>query len=84
MVKRPSFVAKWTWARGLFVSFGGFTDVGLEAFGRAKRVVCMDGRDIYEALDRNIPIDAVLERKVRHAAETGQPFAPVRALFGGG
>lgn len=64
------------------MSFGGFTDVGLEAFGRAaKRVVCMEGRDIYEALNRNIPIDTVLERKVRHAAETGQPFAPVRQLF---
>ena len=72
---------KASWTRGLFVSFGGFTDVGLEAFGRAKRVVCMEGRDIYEALDRNIPIDAVLERKVRHAAEAGQPFAPVRTLF---
>jgi hypothetical protein len=40
--------------------------------------------DIYEALDRNIPIDAVLERKVRHAGEAGQPFAPVRTLFAGG
>lgn len=72
---------KASWARGLFVSFGGFTDVGLVAFGRAKRVVCMEGRDIYEALDRNIPIDTVLERKVRHAAETGQPFVPLRELF---
>lgn len=73
---------KASWARGLFVSFGGFTDVGLQAFGQAaKRVICMEGRDIYEALDRNIPIDTVLERKVRHAAETGLPFAPLRQLF---
>lgn len=72
---------KASWARGLFVSFGGFTHVGLEAFGRAKRVICMDGRDIFEALDRNIPVDAVLDRKVRYAAETGRPFAPVSLLF---
>lgn len=73
---------KASWARGLFVSFGGFTDVGLQAFGQAaKRVICMEGRDIYEALDRNIPIDTVIERKVRHAAETGQPFASLRQLF---
>ena len=72
---------KAAWARGLFVSFGGFTDVGLQAFGRGKRVVCMEGQDIYEALDRNLPIDMVLERKVRHAAETGEPFAPLRILF---
>lgn len=67
--------------RGLFVSFGGFTDVGLYAFGRGKRVVCMEGRDIYEALDRNLPIDVVLERKVRHAAETGEHFARTSVLF---
>ena len=73
---------KASWTRGLFVSFGGFTDVGLQAFGRAaKRVICMEGQDIFEALDRNIPIDTVLERKVRHAAETGLPFAPLRQLF---
>ena len=73
---------KASWTRGLFVSFGGFTEVGLQAFGQAaKRVICMEGRDIYEALDRNIPIDTVLERKVRYAAETGFPFAPLRQLF---
>ena len=73
---------KASWSRGLFVSFGGFTNVGLQAFGQAaKRVICMDGQDIYEALDRNIPIDVVLERKVRHAAETGLPFAMLRQLF---
>ena len=72
---------KAAWARGLLVSFGGFTDVGLHAFGRGRRVVCMEGRDIYDALDRNLPINTVLERKVRHAAETGEPFAPVRDLF---
>ncbi|WP_449472575.1 restriction endonuclease [Sphingobium chungangianum] len=74
---------KASWTRGLFVSFGGFTDVGLYAFGRAKKVICMDGRDIYEALDRNLPIHELLERKVRHAAETGEPFAPTRNLFPG-
>lgn len=72
---------KAAWTRGLFVSFGGFTDVGLQAFGRGRKVVCLEGRDIYEALDRNIPIDAMLDRKVRWAAETGQPFIPVRELY---
>jgi hypothetical protein len=72
---------KAAWARGLFVSFGGFTDVGLHAFGRGKRVICMEGKDIFDALDRNLPIDAVLERKVRYAAETGEPFAATHRLF---
>lgn len=72
---------KAAWARGLFVSFGGFTDVGLYGFGRGKKLVCMEGKDIYEALDRNIPIDVLLESKVRHAAEFGEVLAPVSLLF---
>ena len=33
---------KAAWTRGLFVSNSGFTDEGLSAFGRGKRVICMD------------------------------------------
>ncbi len=33
---------KAAWTRGLLVSNSGFTDVGLAAFGRGKRVICMD------------------------------------------
>lgn len=72
---------KAAWARGLFVSYTGFTPDGLTAFGSGKRLICMEGRDIYDALDRQIPLKAVLERKVRRAAETGRPFIPVRELF---
>jgi Uncharacterized alpha/beta hydrolase domain (DUF2235)/Restriction endonuclease len=72
---------KAAWARGLFVSNSGFTDDGLAAFGRGKRVICMDGLDLYEMLDREIPLNQVLERKVRRAAETGAPFVRVRDLF---
>ena len=48
---------------------------------RGKRVICMDGLDLYEMLDREIPFTQVLERKVRRAAETGSPFVRVRDLF---
>jgi hypothetical protein len=72
---------KAAWTRGLFVSNSGFTDEGLAAFGRGKRVICMDGYDLYETLHREIPLNHVLERKVRRAAETGSPFARVRDLF---
>ncbi len=37
---------KAAWARGLFISQSGFTEDGLHAFGRAKRVICMDGLDL--------------------------------------
>jgi predicted protein tyrosine phosphatase len=72
---------KAAWTRGLFVSHSGFTEDGLAAFGRGKRVVCMDGLDLYETLNRELPLNHVLERKVRRAAETGFPFARVRDLF---
>lgn len=72
---------KAAWTRGLFVSNSGFTDDGLVAFGRGKRVICMDGYDLYETLHREIPLNHVLERKVRRAAETGSPFVRVRDLF---
>lgn len=71
---------KATWARGLFVSYNGFED-GLHAFGKGKSVVCMDGLDISDMLSRRLPLDHVLNRKVRRAAETGTVFVRVRDLF---
>lgn len=73
--------SKAAWARGLFVSYNGFTDVGLEAFGRGKRTICMNGHDIYDMLDRRLPFDEVIDRKARRAVETGWPFVPIRDLF---
>jgi len=72
---------KAAWTRGLFVSNSGFTDDGLEAFGRGKRVVCMDGLDLYETLDRRLSLEDVIAGKVRRAAESGQPFVRVRDLY---
>jgi hypothetical protein len=72
---------KAAWTRGLFISYSGFSSDGLHAFGRGKRVICADGLDIYDALNRQVPFNNVLEAKVRRAAETGESFAPVRELF---
>lgn len=74
---------KAVWARGLFVSNSGFTEDGLAAFGRGKRMICMDGLDLFETLDRDLPLNHVLERKARRAAETGMPFERVRDIFAG-
>lgn len=71
---------KAAWSRGLFVSNSGFTDDGLHAFGRGNSVVCMDGLDLYEMLERNLAFTEVLKLKVRRAAETGRPFVRVRDL----
>lgn len=72
---------KAAWTRGLMISHSGFSDDGLNAFGRGKRVICMDGLDIYEMLSRELPLPHVLERKVRRAAETGSAFIRLRELF---
>jgi hypothetical protein len=72
---------KAAWTRGLVISNSGFTEDGLHAFGRAKRLICMDGLDLFEMLDRELPLPDVLDRKLRAAAETGSVFVRVRDLF---
>lgn len=72
---------KAAWARGLFISDSGFTEEGIYAFGRGKRLICMDGLDLSDALEKALPINHVISRKVRHAAETGHSFGRVRDLF---
>lgn len=71
---------KASWARGAFISFGGFTDEGLQAFGRAKRVIAISGKDIKDSLDRGVGIDRVVAAKVRRAAETGSVYIPFSDL----
>lgn len=72
---------KAAWSRGLFISYSGFSEDGLFAFGRGKRVICMDGRDIYEALSRSIPLDKVIIEKARQAASQGPIFKPVTDML---
>ncbi|MGE3509628.1 MAG: restriction endonuclease [Vicinamibacterales bacterium] len=72
---------KAAWSRGLFVSNSGFTEDGLAAFGRGKRVICMDGLDIHDLLHRQLSFAEVMAKKVRFAAENGTPFIRVRDLF---
>jgi hypothetical protein len=72
---------KASWTRGLFVSNSGFTEDGLAAFGRGKRLVCVDGLDLYDIMNRGIPLAEAFEKKIRRAAETGYPFARIRDLY---
>ncbi len=72
---------KASWSRGLFVSSSGFSPEGLQAFGRGKRTICMDGYDISEMLRQRLSFVKVIDAKVRRAAETGCPYVSVRDLF---
>jgi hypothetical protein len=71
------------WSRGLHASYSGYTKDGLEGFARGKQtnIVCMDGLDIHDMLERGLNLRDVLERKVRRAAETNEAYVPVRQLF---
>ncbi|SEM19442.1 Restriction endonuclease [Bosea lupini] len=68
------------WTRGLFVSFSGFTEVGLQAF-TARKIILADGMDIYDALARRLSVSDIIAAKVRHASEYRNPFERVRSLF---
>jgi len=72
---------KTKFARGLFISNSGFTPDGLESFGKGKSIICMNGLDIHDLLERGLSLADVLVKKLRRAVETGQPFVPVRDLF---
>jgi hypothetical protein len=68
------------WTRGLYVSYGGFSDESFDAF-TARRLIMMDGTDIYHALHRRLDLGTVIGKKVRHHSEKRQPFAKVTDLF---
>jgi hypothetical protein len=74
---------KSAWTRGLFVSYSGFTQDGLEAFarGNATHMICMKGQELWQAMDRKLDLTEVLTRKTRRAAETGQAFVELRTLY---
>ena len=65
---------KASWSRGLFISDSGYTEDGLEAFGRGKSIICMDGLDLSDMLERCVPLADVISKKVKRAAETGNLF----------
>jgi Restriction endonuclease len=74
---------KSAWTRGLFVSYSGFTPDGLEAFarGNATHIICMEGKELWQVMDRKLDLAEALTRKTRHAAETGQAFVELRTLY---
>lgn len=72
---------KAAWARGLFVSYCGFSEGALENFGRAKRTICLDGLDLHVILDSQIPLYRAISLKARRAAEDGLPFTSIRHLI---
>ena len=72
---------KATWSRGVFISNSGFTEVGLEAFGRGQPVICVEGLDLCETLRQRVDLADMIARKVRRAVESGRPLVRFRELY---
>lgn len=70
------------WSRGLFISYTGFTQSGLEAFARGKQtnIIGMDGQDIFFILDGRLSLNEAIKVKARRAAETNDFFVSVFQL----
>lgn len=60
---------------GLCVAVTGFTEGAIEKHSEGQSpLILMDGTDLMPILEGRIGLDEVLERKRRHAAETGIPM----------
>lgn len=73
------------WTRGLFISLGGFSNDGLEAFARGKQtnIICFDGLDLHAVLGGKISLPMLVNLKARAAAESNEAFVSVRSLVPG-
>ena len=60
---------------GLYISISGFTEGAItkHSYGQTP-LILMDGTDLMPVLEGRIDLAEVLERKRRHAAETGNPM----------
>ncbi|MFB9085951.1 restriction endonuclease [Erwinia tracheiphila] len=72
---------KVAWARGVFISWAGFTREGLEAWGKGKRVICVSGYDLVLMLKNNISFRILMEEKIRRAAETGSLYVKIDEIY---
>lgn len=52
----------------MFISWMGFTDEGLTAFGKGKLVTRFSGYELYHSLSHGIALSDLLDAKLRHTA----------------
>jgi hypothetical protein len=85
LIFREKVESKSTWSRGLFVSYGGFTEDGIEAFarGRATNIIGMTGEDLFYILSGEMAFVEAICQKTRKAAETGEFYVSVFSLLRG-
>ncbi|MCS3798515.1 hypothetical protein [Niastella sp. OAS944] len=74
---------KSTWARGIFISYAGFSADGLIAFRHGKRtsIIGMDGNDLLLILDGVVTLQDAIKLKSMKAVENNDFFVPLSALL---
>ena len=64
---------------GIFVALNGYADDGLAAIRRSRpSVILVDGEDLALVLQGLVDLRDLLKRKLRHAAQTGDPYLHAR------
>ena len=83
LIFREKVEGKARWARGLFVSYSGFSEDEMAAFahGRATNIIGMTSQDLYFILDEEMSLPESIARKARRAAETGEFYTSVFDLL---
>ena len=68
---------------GLFLSIGGFSNDGVEAFSRQHNnvVICMDGLDMMAIFDKRCTLPELINRTKQIASRTGQIYVPIKDLL---
>ncbi len=68
---------------GLFLSINGYSPDAVSLHRATRSVmILMDGSDLMAVLEGRIDLGALLLRKRRHAAQTGELFLPIHRVFG--
>ena len=70
--------------RGIFITMSAFSNEGIIAFdkyGPLKKIIGIDSQDIYMILDCKLPLNKVLNLKVRRLVEEGRVYYPVGELI---
>jgi len=83
LVFREKVESKSAWARGIIISYSGFSKDGIRAFatGRATNIIGISGQDLHFILENLLSLKDAILRKARRAAETGQFFVSVYELI---
>lgn len=71
---------KASWTRGVFISWMGYSDDGLQTFDRGHSVICISGADLYYSLSNRILFPVLLNAKVRDASEADRHYVSYQDL----